>query len=214
MAALMGLVVTGYSQGQVAFNNGPLSSAVVDYNAAPTALTGSANYNMASSFTIQLWYIALASAPTAASKGADAYNYLTPAQFNAGGYTLQATTTGSAGSFDIGVGEQLFGTVGGQPALLALVAWDGSFANLAAALAANAKVGIMTFVNDTGLYGGPAYNDLTGWDAATASPAAAAYSAAKAYGGSDLILSPVPEPSTLVLGTLGALSFLAIRRRK
>jgi hypothetical protein len=216
LAAVIGLAVTGYSQGQIQFNNNSISSVVVDYTPGHNTLSNVANYNAASTFTIQLWYVALASAPTAASEGADGAGYLTTAQFATDNYTLASTITGSGGLFDLGGSVSLTGTTAGGTVLVALVAWDGSYANLGAAVAANAGVGIMTFQNASGVPLSPSVPDFQGWDATAQSVAAAAYSATGGgtYNGSDLILSPVPEPSTLVLGALGGLSLLVIRRRK
>jgi hypothetical protein len=117
--------------------------------------------------------------------------------------------------FDYGSGVLLTGTTSGGTALLALVGWTGAYANLSEAVASGtAHVGIMTFQNALGITGSPVFPDLTGWDSSSQTAAAAAYSGTKLYGGSDLILSPIPEPTTMALAGLGALSLLLFRRKQ
>jgi hypothetical protein len=216
LAAIVGVGVSAYSQGVVVVGNSFINSDVVDYNAANTVLTGSANYTPASSFTAQLWYTAATTQPTPSSLGADQYGYLSLSQFNtaASGLTLADTLTGSGGSFEDPNGVLLSGTTGGAAATLVLVAWTGSYANLAAAVSGGADVGIITFSNPTAIgTSDPNFYYLTGWDALTPSPAAAAYNSTT-FGGSDLVLSPVPEPTSLALAGLGGFGMLMALRRK
>jgi hypothetical protein len=83
---------------------------------------------------------------------------------------------------------------------IAIEGWTGSYTSLAAAIAAGANTGITAeFTNPTGGGGSPAAAaaDLVNWTVANS-----------------LVLVPVPEPSTIVLGGLGAAALLAFRRRK
>jgi len=218
LAAIVGMGVAAYSQGVVVVGNSFINSDVVDYNAGNSVLTGSENYTPASSFTAQLWYTASTTQPTPASLGANQYGYLTTSQFNAdaSGLTLADTLSGSGGNFEDPNGVLLSGTTGGAAATLVLVAWDGSYANLAAAITAGANVGIISFSNPTANgTSDPNFYYLTGWDALTPSPAAAAYNSTT-FGGSDLVLSPttVPEPTSLALAGLGGFGMLMALRRK
>jgi PEP-CTERM motif-containing protein len=217
LAVVVGLTATGYSQGYVFFDDANTASGVVTYNAAPSATTGAANYNYSATFTVQLWYISALTAPSASSEGANSFGYLTTSQFLSDSYTLAATQSGSGGGFNAGSSVALSGVTGGNNALLALVAWTGNFANLAAAISGNANIGIITFSNPTASSSlSPSIPELTGWDALPQTAASAAYAASKTVAGAaDLILSPVPEPSSLALAGLGGLaSLMAIRRKK
>jgi hypothetical protein len=216
LAAMVGLAATGYSQGYVEFDDANINSGVVTYLPGPSTLSSAANYNYSTTFTAQLWYIASASAPTAASEGANSFGYLTSSAFMADGYTLANTQSGSTGAFNNGASVQLNTVTGGNNALLAVVAWTGAFTSLTNAIANNADVGIITFSNPTASSAtSPSTPELTGWDALTQTAASAAYASSKtAAGASDLILSPVPEPTTLALIGLGGASLVAYRRRK
>jgi len=93
-------------------------------------------------------------------------------------------------------------TSGGANAIFEVEGWTGNFANYAAAIAGGARVGATAqFVNGTGnpnavpVPGTPL--DLTGWN-----------------GNLVLAVVPVPEPSTIALGGLGAAALLLFRRRK
>jgi len=90
-------------------------------------------------------------------------------------------------------------TAGGASAIFEVEGWTGNFANYAAAIAGGARVGATAqFVNGTGNPGGqPATppSNTTGWNG-------------------NLVLAPVPEPSTIALGGLGAAALLLFRRRK
>lgn len=90
------------------------------------------------------------------------------------------------------------GTAGGSQAVFEVAGWQGNFATYAAAVSGNAPIGYGSeFVNSTGNPGG--------------SPATPA-SPLSSWNGNLLI--PVPEPTTLALGGLGAAALLLFRRRK
>jgi len=94
------------------------------------------------------------------------------------------------------------GTAGGSQAVFEVAGWQGNFASYAAAVAANAQIGYGSeFVNNTGNPGG-----------SPATPATPISGSGGAWNGNLLI--PVPEPTTLALGGLGAAALLLFRRRK
>jgi hypothetical protein len=135
------------------------------------------------------------------SKTASADGAGTPGFF-AGG---TATTTGVPGGFAAGnytVSDYL-----------AVAAWTGSYATLAAAEAGSANIGIIAFVNNLGPGGSdPHIPYIDGWNNLTPTPAVVAFEGAGGY--PDLVMAtPVPEPTTLALAGLGGLALLAFRRR-
>jgi hypothetical protein len=224
-AVIVGAALGAYAQGVVAFNDESTPGYVIESTLSHTSSTVTTAYVASPNFTAALYALS-GHVTSLAGLGVDAYGYITPGQFALDGFNLVSTALGGSangvtffggdGYFD-GAAPIISGTTGGfngsiytQNDVLAVVAWTGTYANLATALANNAKVGIMAFVNNIGPGGtDPNIPNLTGWPSAV-SPLAVANS----DNFPELILSPVPEPSTLVLGTLGALSFLAIRRRK
>ncbi len=117
--------------------------------------------------------------------------------FNGGTATLPATAGGYAGGAYT------------ENDVLAVVCWTGTAATLSAAVLAGDDIGIFTFVNHIGPGGtSPQVPSLNGWPT-TLSPANSAND-----GYPELLLSPVPEPTTLALAGLGGLSLMLIRRRK
>ena len=94
--------------------------------------------------------------------------------------------------------------------MLALVCWTGTAATLSAAIATpGTEIGIFAFVNPIGPGGeNPAVPELN-W---LAHDVVSGNSANNGY--PEMLLSPVPEPTTLALAGLGGLSLMLIRRRK
>jgi len=88
-------------------------------------------------------------------------------------------------------------TAPGTAAIFEVQGWTGTYANYATALAAGAEVGRSSeFVNNTGSPVPPvtAPVQTTGWDGN--------------------LLIPIPEPSTMALGGIGAAVFWVRRRRR
>jgi hypothetical protein len=121
----------------------------------------------------------------------------------AAGYTLEHTyvnqtiTPANAGTISLGTLTLNDVSPAGANTTIALVAWQGSGATFNSA----PNGGVITFANPTGNPnsappGTPA--NLTGWKAL----------------GTDLVMTPVPEPSILALAGLGAAALMGIRRRK
>lgn len=191
-AAVAGLSLAAYSQGNVFFNDTSAVNGSVDISTAGVLSYASGNY------TVALYYMNPA---TTTSPAPDATGYLSVSQFNADGFTLAATTPGEAnGAFDAGPAVTL-GVPGGYSNgfnvsdVLALVAWTGTYSTLAQAVAANAEVGIISFVNPVGPGGSaPQVPYLTGWNNLTATPAVQAFEGSAGF--PDLVMAPVPEPTT------------------
>jgi len=120
-------------------------------------------------------------------------------------YTPTAGGGNGAGFFqDPTVVTTPAGTAGGAQAVFEVVGWTGNFANWAAAQAGAAKIGQSAeFINGTGNPGG-----------SPATPAVLLSGTGGAWNGNLVIATPVPEPTTLALGALGAAALLAFRRRK
>jgi len=122
-----------------------------------------------------------------------------------GNFTQVSTTLGNAGYItgptvligaSTGTGEP-----GGAPGTFIVEGWTGNFANYAAAAAPGGAAFLgqsVEFVNGVGNPNPPATApaSMTGWD------------------GGLILVSPVPEPTTIALGGLGAAAMLLFRRRK
>jgi len=129
---------------------------------------------------------------------------LTEAQLSTTPLVVFTSTTGS-GIFYDGTAITIPGAPAGtgtgdtvNNATLDIIGWTGNYTSLAAAQAAGALIGDTgAFQNHTGGGGTPAAapSNFTGWVG-------------------NLVLVPVPEPTTLALGGLGAAALFLFRRRK
>lgn len=228
IAAIAVTSVTAFSQGVVFIgNNNAAANGFVVVDPAGHLSSSTASYTLPTSFTVQLWALPGNLTTTAGIVGLDQYGYLDPANLVSDGFvqsTLPNTTGGGAfggGVFDNSTVATVPNNTGGfasgaytKQGVIALVAWTGTFANLAAAQSANAAIGIIAFVNNIGPGGAdpniPA--SYPGWNTLLNSPASAANG-----GSQDFILAPVapvPEPATLTLAGLGGLASLMMLRRK
>jgi hypothetical protein len=225
-ATLIASATMAYSQGIVGFAD-TLTPGYVVQSADPhtsSAVTGT--YEGSPNFTAAL-YSLTGNVLTTAGLGVDSYGYINSySQFLSDSFNLQQTTLGgsangvSAGNgYFVGNNQTITGTTGGFSGssytafdVLAVAAWTGGYETLALAEASGtADIGIIAFVNPIGPGGAdPHVPGLTGWPT-TASPASIAN---EAPGYPELIMSPVPEPTTIALGALGGLSLLLFRRKQ
>jgi len=141
---------------------------------------------------------------TAKTSGLDAY-----AMLGAAGYKLEATfanqsiTAANAGWMNVGQVNMADVNPAGSSVVVALAAWNSSAASWSAAMAAGGatlRAGVIAFPQATANFNAqppPTPTDL-GWNAV----------------GQDLVMLPVPEPSTFALVGLGAAALLIFRRRK
>jgi PEP-CTERM motif len=212
IAAVVAASMAAYGQGQIAFlNDNAPGYVVVDTNGHLSASTSS--YTIAANFTAQLWAL---SGPSSTTAGLhiDTYGYETPGNLVSDGFSAVPSSlvvvppSNGAGSFE-GSTVSVPGTVSANT-VIAVVCWTGGYGSFAAAMSGGANVGIFAYVNILGPasptpYGGEI---AAGWALLANSPASAANG-----GSEDLIMAPVPEPTTLALAGLGGLALLAFRRR-
>jgi len=213
LLVITGATFSGYSQGVINFDNTPTGYGSVVVN-------NSGVFSYSGSFTVALF----AAVPTAVTlaQGPDAYGQLTYSQFLADSFTLAATTTGGGQYGTFSGGTATLGVAGGYSAgnytvndYVALAAWTGGYANLAAAVTANAAYGIITFVNPVGPGGAsPNIPNLSGWLGVTPTPADATFEGSGYPNDLIMTVHAVPEPSTMALAALGGVSLLLFRRRK
>jgi PEP-CTERM motif len=218
LTAVVGASLSGFSQGQVFFENVAANGFVATDASGHTTGSTAGYTQQTASFDVACYSITATT--TAGLNGLDAYNYLNPTDLTADGFTQDAI----AGSLTPLVGtDGAFGTGSSYPtaiisgvtsanAVLAVVAWTGGYSTFAAALASGTSdIGILVFVQAVGgAAPSPTATDLaTGWSTVPNSPTSAANG-----GNEDLILSPVPEPGTMALAGLGSLSLFLLRRKK
>jgi hypothetical protein len=213
LAAVAGASFSGFSQGQVAFDNANANGFVV-VDPAGDQSSSKASYTDAASFDVACYSITATT--TAGLAGLDAYGYLNPLDLTSDGFTQDTVggsltpILGSAGAF--GPETAIINGVTSANAVIAVVAWTGGFSTYAAALASGTSdVGILVFVNAVGPAPQSPYTQdiATGLDGLANSPASAANG-----GNDDMILAPVPEPGTMALAGLGSLSLFLLRRKK
>jgi hypothetical protein len=220
ITAVIGASLSGFSQGQVFFENVAANGFVAtDANGHTTGST--AGYvQQTASFDVACYSIDATT--TAGLNGLDAYNYLNPLDLTSDGFVQDQVSgsltplIGTDGAF--GTGSQyptaIIPGAASANAVLAVVAWTGGYSTFAAALASGTSdIGILVFVQGIGAAPiSASITDLaTGWSTVPNSPTSAANG-----GNQDLILSPVtvPEPGTMALAGLGSLSLFLLRRKK
>jgi hypothetical protein len=219
ITAVVGASLSGFSQGQVAFEN-PNAPGYVAVDAGGHTTGSTAGYTQqAASFDVACY--SLDATTTAGLTGLDAYNYLNPLDLTSDGFTQDTVggsltpLTGTAGVFGASGPVAIVPGVASADALIAVVAWTGGYSTYAAALASGTSdIGILVFVQAIGgAAPSPTITDIaTGWATVPNSPTSAANG-----GSEDLIMSPVsavPEPGTMALAGLGSLSLFLLRRKK
>ena len=214
ITAVVGASLSGFSQGQVAFDTINVAGNVVTSPNGSTSTAVSGQYVDAASFDVACY--SLDQTTTAGITGLNAYGFLNPLDLLTDGFTQDTLANsltplaGSDGAFAT-VTAGINGVVNGD-AVIAVVAWTGGYSTYAAALASGtAVIGILVFVNAVGPAPQSPYTQdiATGWNALPNSPQSAANG-----GNEDLILTSVPEPGTMALAGLGSLSLFLLRRKK
>ena len=202
--ATVGLAAGAIAQGSIAVDNSANSEGL---SIGATQAAGQGNF-FSGNYTMQVWYLngALPSNVTSDGNlnttGLAAYNNLTADGFTLGGtFANQTITAANAGSFALGEIDMAGASA---TTIIALVAWtsgaNGNSATVSATYAGATSGGVFAFANPTANYTAnpaPTPSSLSGWD-----------------GPNDLVMVPVPEPTTMALAGLGGLSLFLARRKK
>lgn len=205
-AVLLGaLAGSAFAQGQISI----ISSGGIKYSTDGVATTKVPSGNPAQIPVFGQLNIAVysAAAGTTLSLNAD----LTP-NFTAAWAVSQIVRQISPTAGNLPSTKLILGNIGeGLPAQVCVVGWTGTAANFIDAKASGtALLGWSGSALSTG-----ALSWLQGTGAPNGQPPTAATPlVAGAAGFNGLVLQPIPEPSTIVLGGLGAAALLLIRRRK
>lgn len=221
ITAVAGASLTAFAQGQVGFANADANGYVVTSSLPDTSSSAAGTYALAASFTTELWALPSPTSTTGGLSGLDAYGFLNPINLTSDGFsevTSVGNVAGVEGSFSAALNAIIPGTTSGNT-VLAVVAWTGAATTFAEALAAyqngTGYLGILAFVNPVGPASPTPYSgDIsTGWNLLQNSPRTAAVGGITGST-EDLILTTVPEPTTMAMAALGGLSLLALRRKK
>jgi len=186
-----GMAVSALAQGTIVFDSSQASSWVtLQVGPKPDANTPT-NLPAAGS-----WQAALLFAP-GTTLGQPIGNFTQVALVSGAGFANNGYISGGT---IVTIGSGL-GEAAGAAGTFIVEGWTGNFANYAAAAGAGGASFLgqsVEFVNGVGNPNPPptAPAGMTGWD------------------GSLILVSPVPEPTTIALGGLGAAALLLFRRRK
>jgi len=206
----MGLAVGAFAQGQISFQataaNGLISYSTDNATSALAPIAGVPTYGAVS--------VGFYTAPngTALTLGSDGTPNFTGWTFNSLIATI-ATGAGKTSAKTITVAN----AANGVSVEMEVVGWTGTATSWAQAVAAGTGLGGWSGKTFTGTA-----NGQLGWVQGTGDPTAAipgvpvaTVTGAGGYSGLVLTsLTPVPEPSTIALGGLGAAALLLFRRRK
>ncbi len=213
LAAVLIVSVAAQAQGLVGFYNSAAAGSKISTNSvlngASTGLTAASG---------GLYYYALFYSTTQTTVGGSAAAVLGAGTYalNASGWTFSgdyATNTATAGRVN---GQQnadqsstVTGLAGGGSADFVVIGWSANIGSTIAALQAYlANPGFVGWVGESAVS-----PSITVGDGVNV-PTPTILSASGAVTGFTLGIVPVPEPTTMALGALGALSLLGLRRRK
>jgi len=195
--------LSGFSQGQVIFQNSGVNAGLYFYSTTGTkASSGTLASQAASQSTstgvidIGLYWSTAAFTDAAQGTLADTV-------------TMSTTQAGAIG----GTTVDLPGTIAGQQVYVQVFAWDSTYATPDAALAANALFAAWSAGAANTTYGAIGAAQLTSGLTLNPAPGAPIFGTGAGQFGKAALLSS-PEPTTIALGGLGAAAMLMLRRRK
>jgi hypothetical protein len=212
----MGASWSGFSQGQVYFENANANGYVATDTSGHTTGSTAGYTQQTPSFDVACF--SLNQTTLTGITGLDAYNYLNPPDLTSDGFVQDQVggsltpLVGTDGTFGSSLPTAIIPGVTSADAVIAVVAWTGGYSSFAAALdSGTSTIGILVFVQAIGgASPSPSITDIaTGWGTVPNSPTSAANG-----GNEDLILSSVPEPGTMALAGLGSLSLFLLLRKK
>jgi uncharacterized protein (TIGR03382 family) len=194
--------VSGFSQGQVNFQNAGANSSLYFYSTTGTKVTSGSLASQAASLStstgvvdIGLYWSTQAFTDAAQGTLADLV-------------TMSTTTAGA-----IGGGNVVLPEPSGAQVYVQVFAWDSTYATPDAALAANGLFAAWSAGAANTTYGAIGAAQLTSGLTASPAPGAPIFGTGAGQFGKAVLLSS-PEPATIALGGLGAAALLLFRRRK
>jgi len=195
--------LSGFSQGQVIFQNSGVNAGLYFYSttgtkAASGTLASQAAALSTSTGVIDIGLYWSTQAFTDAAQGTLADTV-----------TMSTTQAGAIGGGTVILG----GTAAGQQVYVQVFAWDSTYATPDAALAANALFGAWSAGAANTTYGAVGAAQLTSGLTVSPAPGAPIFGTGVGQFGKAALLSS-PEPTTIALGGLGAAALLMFRRKK
>jgi len=195
--ATVGLALGAFAQGSIILDNSTASYGIAN--------TTPGNY-YTGTYGLELWVDNAAAVPAGINGAANTAAY---AALTTTGFKLEATYAGQTmnisnpGVFQLGTVTMNDVTALVSSAVIGLAAWTGSAASGTAAMVANANIGVVAFLDSTIADPSP-----------LAGPPGTPSNLGTAWTTGDLVMMPVPEPTTMALAGLGAAALLIFRRRK
>jgi hypothetical protein len=189
------MAISGFSQGQITFQNGITSALYLGSTASPSNRVTSAALPDGGVVEVGLYWSTAVFTDSAQGTLADTVTMNTSeAGLIAGGTAV------------------LSGTSPGEQVYVQVFAWDSLYGNPDAALTAGAFFAAWSAGPNNSVYGAIGAPELT--SGLTVSPAPGPPIFGTAVGQFGRAVMPTPEPATIALGGLGAAALLMFRRRK
>ena len=200
ITALSALALSGFSQGQIDFQNAFTSGLYINNTADSADKVTSAPLS-AQPFGLEGGVVDVGLYWSTAA-------FIFPYQ----GTLADVVTMSSTPGMIAGGTVVLPGTSGGQSVYVQVYAWDSTYANPAAAVAAGAFFVAWSAGPANTVYGAIGAAELVGNVTVSPGPPNSIFGTGAGQFGKALYVSP--EPTTLVLGSLGVAGLWLIRRRK
>jgi hypothetical protein len=217
IAVVLTAAYSGFSQGEVEFQNSSQTKISVNTQGAPatfSAISGANSYYFALFNSVTATTVAgvgsVAEIPTSANPGSYAFS---DPNWTLDGYGASVSKAGTFAATT--VDAALFTQIPGQPqaSQFVVIGWSANIGSTIASLQsffAGTDAGVTSgFVGESVVSG----SITTGTAGSSSAPPALFATAAPYIQAFDLAYT-VPEPSSIALGVMGAASLLALRRKK